>query len=313
MLIAYLLLIGASLCLCGMAFLRKKYQLSNGTSIFPSLIFTIVYNLFVSIVGLIFIGINNKFRCLATSSPYVVILAVTLSITVTITTIICIIGSLYGSLVIIIMMATLGQLVLSTIYGIVFDSSRNTMTPWIIVGFVLSIIVLSLNFFDRKKEEDSNKQTKKNKVIYWVLCFVVFITNGIALIIYSLMTKYFPEYGYVDFIFLYSSFGCIVALIILLFIILFRRRKGERFEFRNIISVKNLLYIFLYAVLFLSGEFASLYTTGLIPIVVQAPLSFAIQLVIITLFDRLIFKTRLTWINYTQMGLALVCSVMFAI
>lgn len=296
-----------------MTFLRKKFQLANGTSIVPSLVFTVIYNLIAVIVGLIYIAFDNQFRILLSTDPRVILLAVILAITVSITTVITVVGSLYGSLSIIMMMAILGQLLFSAVYGLVFDGTRNAMSVWMVIGLILSIIIAGLNFFDQGATTSYLENSKKNKRIYRLLCLVIFITNGGVLIIYSLMTKHFPSYGYVDFIALYSFFGLIVTLMTLIIIVLIKRKKGVAVYQSLKINPTSLWLIALYAVLFFGGEFASLYTTGIIPIVVQAPLSFALQLIIISLFDTVVFKTKLTGINYLQMGLALICSVMFVL
>ena len=69
----------------------------------------------------------------------------------------------------------------------------------------------------------------------------------------------------------------------------------------------------IYGVTFFLSEFFSLETTSLLPIVIQAPLSFAVSVIIVALADYLIYKQKLTKIQLIQIGLAIVSGVCFAL
>ncbi len=316
--IAYLLLAVSALCLCGMSLIRKQYQREVGTSVGATIFFMGAYSLIVVLVGTIIVWISSGNAVSIFSADWLVLLFATiLSITITATTIIVIIGSAYGSLSILIMMATLGTLVLSSVYGLIFDSERNTLNAFTVIGFLLASVILALSVIEKPKTEEAEgacgEKNKREGLIYRLLCVVIFFSNGIALVIYSMMTKYRGEYGNVEFIVLYSFAAVIICSMILLCLFAKKKNKPSLKQTPDKTTGKIVPLIIGYALLFGGGEISSLFCTGFIPIVVQAPLSFVIQLLLLTVFDYFIFKAKITKINLIQMLLAVVASIMFAL
>ena len=69
----------------------------------------------------------------------------------------------------------------------------------------------------------------------------------------------------------------------------------------------------IYGVTFFLSEFFSLETTSLLPIVIQAPLSFAVSVIIVALADYLIYKQKMTKLEWLQIALAVISGVFFAL
>ena len=65
--------------------------------------------------------------------------------------------------------------------------------------------------------------------------------------------------------------------------------------------------------MFAISESLAMKTTSLIPIIIQAPLSFSLSILFIAVFDKIIFKTKLTKTVILQLILSIACSVLFAL
>ena len=76
---------------------------------------------------------------------------------------------------------------------------------------------------------------------------------------------------------------------------------------------KPLVCSLIYGVIFFCAEFCALTTTSILPIVIQAPLSFAMNVVIVAIVDYLIYKQKLTKIQLIQIALAILSGVCFAL
>ena len=188
-----------------------------------------------------------------------------------------------------------------------------------IVGFVLTAVILALTVPFKKNNDGSGeteaergaRQSGKDKKIYALLCVIIFFTNGVVLVFYSAMTKYRPEYPAPNFIVLYmatlaaiSLIPCIVYTVI---------KKGNVIPNNDIKLSKQLLLIVAYSVAAVLSEVSSYNCTSLIPIIVQAPLSFTIEILLTGVADYVMFKAVPDKIQVVQMLLAVICSVCFVL
>ena len=90
------------------------------------------------------------------------------------------------------------------------------------------------------------------------------------------------------------------------------KKSGKEFVVKQYMKGKPLVCSLIYGVVFFAAEFCSLTTTSLLPIVVQAPLSFAMDVIIVATVDYLIYKQKLTKIQLLQIGLAILSGGCFA-
>ena len=309
--IPYLFLIASGVCLMAMSLLRKEYD--RRTSGDPTASFTFIGITYIAILAVAFIYflVSGTLGGLAAIDGLTLLLGLGFALATFITTIICIVGASYGSVSIIVVFANLGTVTLSTFYGLVFDSERNAASLFTWLGLLLVLGIMVLNFTE-STNEGREERSAKDKWIYKLLCFVVFFTNGIALVIYSILTKYRPSVSSWSFIALYSLM-CVLLAVLCLFFLALRGRKRQGGAVRISVSRITLLLIGAYAVFFLIAELMSLANTTMIPIIIHAPLSFAIPVVILTVAESIIYKMPVTKSMIFKIFLALAGSVLFVL
>ncbi len=310
--IPYLFLIASGVCLTAMSLLRKEYD--RRTTGYATASFTFIGITYIAILlaALVYFLFTGTLSNLATIDGMTFLLGIGFALATFVTTIICIVGASYGSVSIIVVFANLGTVTLSTFYGLLFDSERNESSLFTWLGLLLVLAIMVLNFMEGGDGE-KKQRTAKEKWIYKVLCFVVFFTNGIALVIYSILTKHRPQVSSWSFIALYSLICVVFALLCILFIWMRRDRKKDSAPMHFPINRINLLLIGAYAVCFLIAELMSLANTTMLPIIIHAPLSFAIPVVILTLSESVIYKMRITKGMILKILLALAGSVLFVL
>ena len=92
-----------------------------------------------------------------------------------------------------------------------------------------------------------------------------------------------------------------------------RKKADPVSNVRMCISTKTLLCMLTYGGGFLLSEFTTIKITEIMPIVVQAPLKFAVDVVMVAMADFLLFKQKITKIQFAQIGLALISGVLFVL
>ena len=115
-----------SICFGFYALLRKKYQEYNGTGLFPTIVFMLLYTIAEVAVTLLASFLFSQFTNITSITPLTIILGVTFSLTSFITTCLCIIGAGYGNISILMMFATLGSLFISSTYDIITGQANIT-------------------------------------------------------------------------------------------------------------------------------------------------------------------------------------------
>ena len=309
--LGYLFILINSLLLCGMTAVRKEYQLSAGATIKSTLTFMCISSLFVTVIGIIYACFTD-FAVIKNADELVVGLGVLFAVILTVNTCLCIFGAKYGSLAILTMFAILGTLVISTVYGLIVNPEVNKLNLFNIIGLVIAGVVISLGYVAEKLKGKESVNANKNSKIFILICLLVFLFNGSALSIYSYFTSNRASYGSFNFIFLYLTICTILCAVILLVLRLTRKNKGESSE-NNSLKARPIIFTLAYGAVFMLAEFFSLTTTSILPIVIQAPLSFAVEVVIVALFDFLVYKQKLTKIQIAQIILAIVSGVCFAL
>lgn len=309
--LGYLFILINSLLLCGMTAVRKEYQLSAGATIKSTVVFMCLSSLFVTVIGIIYACFTD-FALVTNADGLVIGLSALFAVILTVNTCLCIFGAKYGSLAILTMFAILGTLVISTVYGLVVNPEVNKLNGYNIIGLVLAGVVISLGYVAEKLKSKESAKANKNSKIFILICLLVFLFNGSALSIYSYFTSNRASYGNFNFIFLYLFICTVLCGAILLVLWLTRKNKGES-AVKTTFKAKPLVFTLIYGAVFMLAEFFSLTTTSILPIVIQAPLSFAVEVVIVAIFDFFVYKQKLTKIQIAQIVLAIVSGVCFAL
>lgn len=309
----YLLILLSSILLCAMAASRKEYQRKADATLQSTLLFMGISSLFVCLIGGVYCIITD-FTLIRQADGFVIGLGATFAVVLTVNTCLCIFGAKYGSLAVVTMFATLGTLVISTVYGLISDPIKNKLNGFNIAGFCIAFLIIALSFIAEKIKKKKTEETEnKNAKIFLFICLAIFLFNGSALSVYSIFTTYRAEYGGFNFIFLYLFFCVFLCAASLGVLFLYNKRKRKTLSIGKCFKARPLICTLLYGVLFFGAEFCALTTTSLLPIVIQAPLSFAMNVIIVALADYLIYKQKLTKIQLIQIGLALISGVCFAL
>lgn len=310
--LGYLFILINSFLLCGMTAARKEYQLSAGATLKSTLTFMCISSLFVTIIGVIYACFTD-FAVVRNADGLVIGLSALFAVILTVNTCLCIFGAKYGSLAILTMFAILGTLVISTFYGLIANPEANKLSVYNVIGLILAGVIITLSYIAEKLKSNTDAIENKNSKIFILICLLVFLFNGSALSIYSFFTSNRAQYGNFNFIFLYLFFCTVICAVVLGIIWLTTRKKSNVSNSKSGIKARPLIFTLVYGGLFCLAEFLSLTTTSILPIVIQAPLSFAVEVVIIALVDFLVYKQKLTKIQIAQIVLAIISGVCFAL
>lgn len=307
----YLLILLSATLTCAMSAVRKEYQRKADANLKSTLVFMWVSSLFVCFIGVIYCCFTD-FALIRQADGFVVGLGALFAFILTVNTCLCIFGAKYGSLAMVTTFATLGTLVISTAYGLISDPIKNKLSIFNVIGLILAVVIIVLSFIGNKTQE-MNKSENKNNKIFIFICLAIFLFNGSALSVYSIFTTYRAKYGGFNFIFLYLFFSVLLCSLGIVASYIIDKKKGETFSVKECVKTRPLICTLAYGVVFSMAEFCSLTTTSLLPIVIQAPLSFAMNVVIVAIVDYLIYKQKLTKIQVIQIGLAILSGIGFAL
>ena len=306
----YLLILLGSILFCVMTAVRKEYQREVTATLKTALLFVLINSLFLCAIGLVYFFVTN-FTLVTKINGVVFGLGLLFAFILVVNTSLCIFGAKHGSLAILTVFATLGTLVISTLFGLIVNPTENKLSVFNVIGLIISTVIISLSFIANKKGEEDNAVKSSKAFIF--ICLAVFLFNGSALSVYSAFTSTSAQYGTFNFIFLYSFFCVIICLIALLILFITSKKRGESFEVKKCITKKPLFYAIIYGAMFCCSEFLSITTTTVLPIIVQAPLIFAINVIIVAIADYVIYKQKLTKMQLIQIALALASGICFAI
>ena len=307
----YLLILLNSVLMCVMAAVRKEYQRKADATLKSTLVFMGVSSLFVCLIGLGYCFFTD-FALIKQADGFVVGLSALFAVILTTNTCLCIFGAKFGSLAMITTFATLGTLVISTLYGLIFDPLKNQLGVFNSIGLLLAVLIIILSFLENKGETQMDNSERKKAKIFILICLAVFFFNGSALSVYSIFTGNRASYGGFNFIFLYLFFCVLLCAVSLGGLFLFNKQK-QGLSIKDSIVGKPLVCSLIYGIVFFCAEFCALTTTSILPIVIQAPLSFAINVIIVAVVDYFIYKQKLTKVQLLQIGLAIVSGACFAL
>ena len=306
--LALLYIVLASSFVGFMSQLRKKYQMANGIGLVSTLSFILLASLFAAGVGSFF---SDGLRF----EPYSFVFATGYALFSTVTAALCICGTAFGNLSVLIMYATLGTLIIPSVYGLIVLPEENVLTIWKACGFVAAFLCLAMNFLGSKEtgaDAAELKSAGKSSAIFKVMCAVVFFTNGSALVVYNLENRYCSDYSYYSFVTEYMLISAALLAVVLV-ILLLKNRKQFAGEAKKVATAKNMGIILLYAILFFASDLLSINCAGMIPLIIQAPVSFCVPVIVVALLDYILYREKLTKRNLLQMAAALVCCICFVV
>lgn len=104
-----------------------------------------------------------------------------------------------------------------------------------------------------------------------------------------------------------------LSLFSLLPYVIYRLSKRKERESGNFFGKKSMLLIVIYTAFIVLSEITAYRCTAMIPIIVQAPLSFTTGLIFTGIADFVCFKAVPSKNQLVQMVLAVICSVCFVL
>lgn len=285
-LIALMLIIISSSEVGLMSELRKIYQVKNGTGVISTALFMLFFNFFAVVGGLL---LAEQISITTSGVVYATMFAVVSLVTA----ILCLIGTGWGNISIIITCASLGKLVLPTIYGIIVLPEDNIITAYKMLGFLFAGITLLLNFVPEKSAEKNQNAFK-----FKLACIMVFFTQGSALIIYNIVNR--MNIAGSGFVTMYMAISVVLMLFVIV-IACFKNPGVFKKEIKVTMTVKSILIITGYAVLAFTSDKLSLTCSGMVPLIFQAPVEFCVPILVIAIIDFIIYRERLSRRQYIQL------------
>lgn len=216
-----------------------------------------------------------------------------------------------GSLAVYSLFMMLGGMLLPFVYGIAFLSEEITWGK--VVGTVLltaSMLVQAI--WQNGQETQSDKKSKKQKVLFFVLCIVVFIVNGLTAVIakaHAINEKAINEPSFM-------VWSCLLTVVlggILLGVLMLKKdRKILIQEFKTTLKLKPFILITIIGAAMYTGNFLLLLAADKVPASVQFPMVSGGVIVLSALASVLAFKEKLSIIEWISVAGACISTVLYA-
>lgn len=296
MLIPYLYLTGAALGVGIMAILRRFYQKNVGSSLVDTLFFSFLSSSAAFLIGFLLNG-GFAFEWLTT------LFALGYAGLSTVTAILCIVASKYGSASRAILYGSMGTLVLPSCFGLLFDPS-DTLNPAKVLGFLFALGALLVGFRRQTGSDTDSRQMKR-------LQLAIFFTNGLALVVFKLMNMLRPGFSQSAFVTQYMLLSAAATGCLLLACLITGRKTASRAMLQKARRPAVLLTAAVYAAAFYLSDSFSMKCTALIPLTIQAPLSFCLPILCTAALEYFIYRQKLEKYDLLQIVFAIFCSVCF--
>ena len=303
--IAYVIILLAVFCFAGQFAFTKFYE----SSVKQTNVTAIVMLVFTSVIGTVLYLFIGGFRVEVSSVsifwavlfalvmiPYYMIGIKVLSL---------------GSLAVYGMFMMLGGMLVPFFYGVWF--LRESVSVAQILGTVLltGFIILQAISQSAPKETNREKQSARKKIIFFVLCLIIFFLNGLTGVIAKAHQIDGRAVDEVSFTVISCALTAVFSLALLGFEFLRgSRQKAE--EVRMTLKAKPLLVMTLIGATTYTGNFLHLLAASDVPASVQFPLVSGGVIVLSALFSFFIFREKLFRKEWISIAGAFVATVLFA-
>ncbi|MBR5767648.1 MAG: hypothetical protein IKX86_03090 [Clostridia bacterium] len=279
----------------------KSVQKKTGSGALPALTYSCVRSLVGAVI--LFLAYCLIYRRLPTVTGYSLLLASTLAVFACTYTLIGFRIMKYGSLSVYMVFLMLGGMIIPYLYGVIF--LKEALTPCRIIGVVLIMISLLFPLADKRQPVGETKGGRGGKVIFAVLCFAVFLLNGMVCIITKTHASGILGYPTSDdptFVILCAAACCIISGIELLVLLALQKLKKQPENggaddspepFRVGAAVRAAMLFIVLAAIFDGGSFF-LQQVGAkeLPASVMFPIMTGGSVVLTALAGFLLFKER---------------------
>ena len=303
----YLLILIAVVCITIQFSLSKFYQKKCVKDVKDLLLFV----LFSGIVVLIFLLGLNKFKL--SFSKFSFIMAGLNAIVGSLSMILGIIVVKYGKISVYTTFMMIGGMILPYFYGTVFLD--EAVTPLKIAGLIILTGSLMATVINK------NNTAEKTKKLFFILCAVIFMLNGSISIIskaHQINAEALPTNDFAIWASLFQiTFSTVIFFIYTLFGSKNKREKPENTEPDKSDKPFNfparLAVIIAYAVISCCGGLMQLFAAKTLPASVLFPLVTGLTIILTTLAGRVVFKEKISALNYISLGFTFIGIVLFSI
>ena len=304
----YVCLVGAMLGISFMYVFMKLFSGSVKNGLAVSLAFTTVFAL-VSTAVCAIIGGGLPFDILESN-----LLAIAFGVVTIGFSLLGIVVVRLGRMSMYSMFATLGSIIISFLYGIIFNGESATTSAFRYVAIVIMVISLVFPVLDdRKKAQDK----AKGKFLYWLACFGGFVVNGMTGPIMTLqegVQKAGANINSIQFCGLYMLFTAIIALVILGILLAIPKTRPQGIQAKQIIGVKPLLFSVGYGAVTCVGNSLNIEALSHgVPSSVQFPVVNGGVILVTALIGAFAFREKTGVLAKIGLGLTLVASVLFVL
>jgi len=211
-----------------------------------------------------------------------------------------------GSLAIYSLFMMLGGMLLPFFYGILF--LREDVSAGKVAGCILLTACMILQGTGQETEEKVKK-----KWLYYLLCMVGFIVNGLT----GVIAKAHQVHGHgrevdeISFTVISCGLTAVFALFLLVPMLLGKSRKTKMAEFRSTLAMVPFLSIIAIGVAAYLGNFLHLKAATTVPASVQFPVVSGGVIVLSALVSRVIFREKIALREWIAIGGSFVATFLF--
>lgn len=302
---AYIIILLAVFCFAGQFAFTKMYEGSVKQTTLTSLVMLVVTSVIGTVLYLFIGGFRVEFSAISVfwavlfalvMIPYYMIGIKVLSL---------------GSLAVYGMFMMLGGMLVPFFYGVWFLKESVSVAQ--ILGTVLLTGFIVLQAISQSDSQDQNKekQSSKTKIIFFVLCLIIFFLNGLTGVIAKAHQISKGAVDEVSFTVISCALTATFSLVLLAFAFLRDRREKSR-QVMMTLKIKPLWIMALIGAATYTGNFLHLIAANDVPASVQFPLVSGGVIVLSALISYFVFKEKLTVKEWISIGGAFVATVLFA-
>ena len=210
----YVMVVGAAVCVAGQFVFMKTYQSKVGSTTAKTFAFSAIA---AALSCFLFLCVN-VFSVRV--SAFSVLMALGMSFACTLNSVLGIVAVSYGKLSVFTMSMMLGGMLLPFLYGLLF--LEEPVTPWRIAGCVLLVAALVYTSLA------GNTEGKKNRLLFYGLCALVFLSNGAVSIISKCHQIGAQASGTIDYCIVTYAFMLAFSALSLAACLLWRRLRAKR-------------------------------------------------------------------------------------
>lgn len=302
----YFIICLAVVCFTGQFAFTKVFEKSVKPDFVNTLVMLVVTSLFGALIFLIVNGFTVQF------SWFSFLLAVFFAFIMMPYYLVGVKVLALGSLAVYSIFMMLGGMLVPFLYGLIFLNEGVTVCK-IIGTIMLSVFIIMQGVVqDNEGEKVAEDKTKKSKKrLFFFLCLIIFFINGLTGVIakaHEIGSKSVNEASFsVTYCFLTAVFSfiflCVFALL---------KRKTKPISVKQVLKLKPIIIMLFIGASAYIGNYLHLAVAEKVPASVQFPLVSGGVIVLSAIVSRVIFREKISKVEWISVLGALVSTILFA-